>query len=111
MARMYGKSKGLAQSAQPFKRTPPSWLKLSPAQIETHILQLARKGLYPSQIGSILRDDFGIPLTRFATGKSILRILKKNGVNPSIPEDLFHLMKTACKIHKHRENNRRDKDA
>merc|ERR1711915_657709 len=111
MARMYGKSKGLAQSAQPFKRTPPSWLKLTPSQIEEEILTLARKGLHPTQIGAKLRDVDAIPLTRFATGKSILRILKKHGVNPNIPEDLFFLMKRTCAISKHRDNNKRDKDA
>jgi hypothetical protein len=36
-------------------------------------------GLNASQIGVYLRDQQGIPQTRFLTGKKIIRILKKNG--------------------------------
>ena len=44
------------------------------------------------------------------TGSKILRILKVNGVAPSLPEDLYHLIKKAVNIRKHIEKFRADKD-
>lgn len=43
------------------------------------IIRLAKKGLMPSQIGVILRDQNGVPLTKSITGTKIIRILKANG--------------------------------
>ena len=41
--------------------------------------RLAKKGLTPSQIGVLLRDQKGISQVKAVTGSKILRILKKNG--------------------------------
>ena len=41
--------------------------------------RLAKKGLTPSQIGVMLRDQKGIGQVKAVTGSKILRILKKNG--------------------------------
>ena len=65
----------------------------------------------PSQIGVLLRDQYSIPQVRFLTGQKILRILKKNGCAPKIPEDLYNLIKKAVSIRKHLEKNRKDKDS
>jgi len=43
------------------------------------------------------------------TGSKILRILKKNGMAPEIPEDLYFLIKKAVSVRKHLERNRKDK--
>jgi small subunit ribosomal protein S13e len=58
-----------------------------------------------------LRDQYSIPQVRFLTGQKILRILKKNGCAPKIPEDLYNLIKKAVSIRKHLEKNRKDKDS
>ncbi|KAI0289249.1 ribosomal protein S15-domain-containing protein [Multifurca ochricompacta] len=104
MGRMHAPGKGISSSALPYRRTPPSWLKTTPED-------LARKGLTPSQIGVTLRDSHGIPQVRFVTGNKILRILKSNALAPSIPEDLWHLIKKAVAVRKHLETNRKDKDS
>ena len=39
-----------------------------------------------------------------------MRILKKNGLAPEIPEDLYHLIKKAVNVRKHLERNRKDTD-
>jgi small subunit ribosomal protein S13e len=74
------------------------------------IVKLAKKGTSPSQIGVTLRDNYGIPQVKGVTGNKILRILKKNGLAPEIPEDLYHLIKKAVNVRKHLERNRKDKD-
>ena len=45
------------------------------------------------------------------TGSKILRLLKKNGLAPDIPEDLYMLVKKAVAVRKHLEKNRKDKDS
>ena len=105
--------KGIASSSLPYKRSPPSWLMktVTPVDVEQHCCKLAKKGLTPSQIGVILRDSHGIPQVKSVTGQKILRLLKKNGLAPSIPEDLYCLIKKAVSIRKHLEKNRPDKDS
>ena len=79
--------------------------------MKEHIYKLAKKGLTPSQIGVILRDSHGVAQVRLITGNKILRILKAKGLAPSLPEDLYHLIKKAVAIRKHMEKHRKDKDS
>ena len=55
---MHAPGKGISQSALPYRRSVPTWLKLSSADVKEQIYKLAKKGLTPSQIGVILRYDF-----------------------------------------------------
>ncbi|CDS05396.1 Putative 40S ribosomal protein [Lichtheimia ramosa] len=110
MGRMYSRGKGIANSALPYRRSAPSWLKTSSEEIVDLICKNAKKGLSPAQIGVILRDSHGIPQVKAVTGNKIVRILKANGMAPEIPEDLYHLIKKAVSMRKHLERNRKDKD-
>uniref|UniRef100_A0A8W8N791 Small ribosomal subunit protein uS15 n=4 Tax=Magallana gigas TaxID=29159 RepID=A0A8W8N791_MAGGI len=111
MGRMHNPGKGISQSALPYRRSVPTWLKLTSEDVEEQIMKLAKKGLTPSQIGVILRDSHGVAQVRFVTGNKILRILKKKGMAPDLPEDLYHLIKKAVNIRKHMERNRKDRDS
>eukprot|EP01114_Cavostelium_apophysatum_P008994 TRINITY_DN22064_c0_g1_i1.p1 TRINITY_DN22064_c0_g1~~TRINITY_DN22064_c0_g1_i1.p1 ORF type:complete len:172 (+),score=27.35 TRINITY_DN22064_c0_g1_i1:61-516(+) len=111
MGRMHSNGKGISDSALPYKRSPPSWLKISPQEVVDHVCKLAKKGLTPSQIGVILRDSHGIAQVKNVTGSKVVRILKANGLGSAIPEDLYFLIKKAVSIRKHLERNRKDKDS
>ncbi|KAI3381982.1 hypothetical protein SNEBB_008053 [Seison nebaliae] len=111
MGRMYTPGKGISQSALPYRRTVPSWVKMTAEEVQAEILTLAKRGLTPSKIGVCLRDQSAVPQVRFLTGNKILRIMKANGVAPEIPEDLYHLIKKAVNIRKHFDKNRKDNDA
>ena len=111
MGRMHTQGKGISRRCLPYKRTSPSWLDISTDNLVDQIVKLAKKGMYPSQIGVLLRDSHGIPQVKYVTGSKILRILKKNGLAPEIPEDLYHLIKKAVQVRKHLERNRQDKDS
>ena len=50
MGRMHSGGKGISKSSLPYKRTPPSWLKVTPTQVEEHVCKLAKKGLTPSKV-------------------------------------------------------------
>lgn len=108
---MHSKGKGIARRCLPYRSRPPSWVQLSADDLTAQIVKLAKKGCHPSQIGVILRDNFGIPQVKGVTGSSILRVLKKEGLGPEIPEDLYHLIKKAVNVRKHLEKFRQDKDA
>ena len=65
----------------------------------------------PSQVGVALRDSHGIGQVKNVTGSKVLRILKANGLAPSLPEDLYHLIKKAVSCRKHLERNHKDCDS
>merc|ERR1712021_302170 len=85
--------------------------KTSPSEVVEQMGKLAKKGLTPSQIGVILRDSHGIAQVSHVTGSKILRMLKKSGYAPEIPEDLYCLIKKAVQVRKHLDKFRQDKDA
>ena len=111
MGRMYSKGKGIARRCLPYRKAAPSWVQISSNDLVEQIYKLAKKGSSPSQIGVTLRDCHGIPQVKSITGSKILRILKKNGLAPQIPEDLYHLIKKAVNIRKHLERGRADRDS
>lgn len=81
MGRMHNPGKGISRSALPYRRSVPTWLKLTSTDVEEQIVKLARKGLRPSQIGVILRDSHGVAQVRRVTGNKIVRILKSKVIN------------------------------
>ena len=111
MGRMYSAGKGIARRCLPYRKAPPSWVQLSTTDLVDQIIKLARKGSTPSQIGVTLRDSYGIPQVKGVTGSKVLRILKKNGLAPQVPEDLYMLIKKAIAVRKHLEKFRKDRDA
>jgi len=111
MGRMHSKGKGKSSSALPYKRSAPSWVKSTAEEVKESICKLARKGLTPSQIGVLLRDQSGVPQVRSITNEKVLRLLRTAGLAPALPEDLYHLIKKAVSIRKHLDRARKDKDA
>ena len=111
MGRMYGPGKGMSSTTLPYKRRAPSWIKLKPEDLSEQICKLAKKGMTPSSIGVTLRDSFGVPQVKMITDNKILRILKKESLAPSIPEDLYFLVKKAVSMRKHLDKSRKDRDS
>jgi ribosomal protein S15P/S13E len=74
------------------------------------IMKLSKKGTTPSQIGVLLRDLHGVGQVTTVTGTKILRILRKQGLAPEIPEDLYFLIKKAVSMRKHLDRFRKDRD-
>ncbi|TFF87073.1 30S ribosomal protein S15, partial [Candidatus Thorarchaeota archaeon] len=72
------------------------------------VVELAKEGNSPSMIGMILRDQYGVPLVRVVTGKSVLQIVRENELERSVPEDLRNLIAKAAMIRRHLEENKRD---
>lgn len=102
------KEKGRSGSLRPARLEKPEWIKMRPEEVEELVVSLHRKGYPPSMIGTILRDQYGIPLVKAVTGKSVLQILRERGLAPEIPEDLLNLMKRAVRVRKHLDEHPKD---
>jgi small subunit ribosomal protein S15 len=100
--------KGKSHQTRPVSKRTPIWCKYTPEEIESIVIKLAKEGHTTSSIGTILRDQHGIPLTKPIAGKSITQILKDAGLAPSIPEDMAVLLKKATSIYVHLEKNKKD---
>ena len=61
-----------------------------------------------SSIGTILRDQYAIPLVKPITGKSISDTLKSSNLASPMPEDLSNLMKKAQGLAVHMDKNKKD---
>jgi len=100
--------KGKSHQIRPVSRRPPSWCKYQPEEVEALVVKLAKEGNSASHIGTILRDQYAIPLVKPITGKTVTKILKGAELAPSIPEDLGNLMKKAASLAAHLDKNRKD---
>ena len=102
------KHRGRSHSTRPVSKRPPTWCKYKPEEVDALVIKLAKEGHAPSKIGTILRDQHGIPLTKPITGKTVTQILKEAGLAPSLPEDLEVLLKKAARLRVHLEKNKKD---
>ncbi len=108
MARMHARKKGKSGSKKPPHRKKPEWLDVKPEEVEELVVKLAKEGKRPSEIGLILRDQYGIPDVRAVTGKKLVQIMKEYNVAPKFPQDLMDLMKKAVRLRKHLAKHRKD---
>ena len=111
MARMHSRDKGKSGSTKPDITEKPSWVTLKPVEIEKLVVDYAKEGVSQSVIGIKLRDQHSIPDVSIVTGKTLLQILEKHKLSPSLPEDLSNLIKRAVVLLKHQESNHKDQTA
>ncbi|MGL4669531.1 MAG: 30S ribosomal protein S15 [Methanobacteriaceae archaeon] len=86
----------------------PEWVKFTNEEIEDLILKFTKEGKSTSEIGIILRDQYGIPSVKEVTGSKITQILKSNGQELEYPEDLMNLIRRAVNIRDHLKENHKD---
>ena len=93
------------------EKKAPEWVEYKPKQIEQLIVQMANAGHTGSEIGMLLRDQYGIPNVEVITKKSILKMLQENNLAPKMPEDLMNLIKKSLNLHKHMLLHKKDMSA
>ncbi len=108
MGRIHARRRGKSGSKKPLRLEKPEWVEMSEEEIVNKVLELAKEGHSQAMIGTILRDQYGVPDVKLITGKSIGKILQENNMAPQIPEDLMFLMKRAVNIHNHLLNHPKD---
>jgi len=108
---MHSGSKGRHGSTKPPHNKSPDWVELKPQEITELIANLANQGRSASEIGSILRDQYGVPSVKSLTGKRVSKILEEQGTRQEMPEDLMSLIKTSVKLQKHLQEHKKDRTA
>ncbi len=79
MARMYARRRGQSGSVRPYRKEAPEWSNTDVAAIEKVIVDLSKEGVSTARIGLVLRDRYGVPDVKLATGKRIGQIVKEKG--------------------------------
>lgn len=108
MARLHARRKGKSGSKRPLLTANPAWVSMEKDEIEDRIARLHAEGLSSAQIGGRLRDAYGVPSVKLATGKSVVQVLKGKGAKFDLPEDLATLMKRAVQLQVHLQANPKD---
>src|SRR6266542_5401430 len=108
MARLHAHRKGKSGSTRPFLKANPEWVGMEKAEVEETILRLHQEGLSAALIGVRLRDAYGVPSVRLATGRSVLEILRSKGAKFALPQDLASLIKRAGSLQTHLKEHGKD---
>ncbi len=111
MARMHSRKRGKSGSTKPASRENPSWVSFNAEEITEAIVNLANAGHSPSEIGIILRDQYGVPDVKAATEKTVQQILREQNLLDEIPEDLMNLVRKSVKLKSHMGENNKDYSA
>lgn len=106
MARMYARKRGKSRSKKP--SVPSQWVEYKKPEVERLVVKLSKDGYRKSDIGRILRDQYGIPLVRHVTGQKIGKVLANNKITEEIPEDLLNLLRRAVLLREHLSKHKRD---
>jgi small subunit ribosomal protein S15 len=102
------KEKGISHQTRPVTKRPPAWCRYTAEEVEALIMRLSKEGYAPSKIGTIIRDQYGVPLAKPITGKSVTQVLTERGVVSTLPEDLENLLRKATRLHVHYDKNKAD---
>jgi len=105
---MHSPRKGKSRSKRPIRLENPDWSQRTQEEVEELVVKLAKEGHQPSMIGLILRDQYGVPLVKAISGKTITQILNENEQSLKVPEDLFHLINRAVSLRRHLEGAKKD---
>jgi small subunit ribosomal protein S15 len=111
MARIYSGKKGKHGSKKPAIKRRPSWVRMRKEEIEALVVELAKQRHTQAMIGTILRDQYGIPDVKILTGKNISTILKEAGITTELPDDMMTLLRKSVNLRNHLSTHKPDKHA
>lgn len=80
-------------------------------ELEELIVELGEEGRPPSEIGLVLRDQYGVPDVKEALGQKLSAFLEQRGLSEEVPEDLADLVSRAENIRSHLDENPGDLSA
>lgn len=107
MSRMHSRRSGQSGSSKPVNPNT-DWVIYDESEVEDLVHNLAEEGREPSEIGRILRDEYGIPSVQDITGQSVTDMLD---TEDRFPEDLRNLMRKAINLQEHLDEHPNDHSA
>jgi small subunit ribosomal protein S15 len=93
----------------PVRDASPEWVPMLGREAEAKIVEMAKNGVQPAQIGLILRDTYGVPNIHELTGKKLGAIVSEAGAAPNVPQELTNLINRAIVLQEHLKANRKDR--
>lgn len=93
------------KSEEKVEEKKASWIKMKPAELEKKVVELAKEGKQPAEVGRILRDQYGIPKTKIF-GKRISQILKEQDVEIKTKKEIIE--GNIEHLKKHISSNKKD---
>ncbi len=108
MARMYSRKRGKSGSHRP-SQPKAAWVSYKPEEIEQIVVKQAKAGKGLAEIGTMLRDQYGIPSVKAVSKKRMKQIVKDNGLGSKIPDDMLNLIKRAVNLRVHLARNKHDR--
>ncbi|MHA1668552.1 MAG: 30S ribosomal protein S15 [Candidatus Heimdallarchaeaceae archaeon] len=108
MARMHARKRGKASSTRPYRNKAPEWMEYDRKFIEKKIEEFRRQGLSTAMIGTILRDQYGVPNVKEVLNTKMSKIVENLNLKPKYPEDLVNLVRRATNLRRHLEENKKD---
>ena len=106
---MHARKSGKSRSKKVKRSNVPEWVSYSAEEVEEIIEKLSKAGTTPSQIGLVLRDQYGIPDVSSITKKKITKILKEKNLAYKLPEDIRSLIQRATNLRRHLKEHGKDK--
>jgi len=109
MARQHTRKTGKSGSLRPLVAKNTKW-EVSKKAVENAVETQAKQGKSTSEIGSILRDSYGVPDAKKVLDTGIASYLKEKDIikKDEFPEDLKNLLTKAIAMHTHLQINNHD---
>lgn len=111
MARMYSRKHGSSGSTRKKREETPEWVDQSSEELKDKILELAEGGKSSSEIGTILRDRYGVTSIKDVLDKKISDVLAENDLDQDLPRDLRNLIERTKEVRNHLNENSNDSSA
>lgn len=106
---MHSRKRGQSGSHRPLDaKGVPSWVDYKKDELVKLVLKLKAQEHSTAMIGTLLRDQYGIPSTKDLAGKTISEILRENKQYPQVPEDMRNLLQKVVRITEHMGTNKKD---
>lgn len=108
MAKLHSKKHGKSGRKRPKARTTPKWVEYSEKEVREIIADLVKKGIAPTMIGIMLRDQYAVPAIKPLLGKTLGQHLAAENMLPQYPDDLMNLIRKAVRMRNHLKGNKMD---
>jgi small subunit ribosomal protein S15 len=108
VSRIHSGRKGRSGSHRPYPPVSPAWVTMERTEVVAEAVKLAKTGLSGAQVGTTLRDGYGVPSVRAIAGVRMTQLLAENGIKPDLPEDLQALLKRVVHLQRHLVSHPRD---
>lgn len=99
---------GKSKSRKPDAETVNVPQDFNKEEVESKIVEYARKGTPAAMIGQILKEKHNIPYVKQYFGKRLGVILTDNKIKRDIPQDMMDLLRRAIIMRRHLEKNHND---